>query len=190
MGISLAWIGVRGLPYDRVLERLSLIPTERKAPYWDGQPCGKASADGWSLIAAARCDHRIIDPEQLAALSAGCDVIACSVEEHVMFSSAELWSNGVRVWQAMHEQDEGPDHLATEGTLPATFASIVEASLAEQKALGDPDDELDYFEVPLNLAKSYTGFKHDEGSDIPGEDVFQVLDDGAPRSAPWWKFWK
>jgi len=185
VGLSLAWVGVRGLEYERVLQRLTMTPTERAAPFYSGQPCAKVTANGWSVIAAVPCDHRIIDPKTLAALSVGCEVIACAIEEHVMFSSTELWSNGERVWQVMHQGDESDDHLVTEGTLPATFDAVVEATMAEQKA--QLYDGVDYFEVPVDLAKSFTGFRYDGGDD-PEQDLFGILEDGLPPR-PWWKFW-
>lgn len=186
MGVSLAWVGVRGLEHERVLERLSMTATERRAPSYGAEPCGNANANGWSLIAAGRCDHRIVAPKTLAALSVGCEVIACSIEEHVMFASTELWSNGARVWQVEHRGDDSEDHLATEGTLPATFDAIVEATLAEQAEQGDDGTDY-YFEIPVLLAKSVTGYRYDEGSE-PEPDMFYALEDGMPRR-PWWKVW-
>ncbi|SHH50717.1 hypothetical protein [Massilia sp. CF038] len=187
MGLSLAWIGVRGLGYEQVLDRLALGVTEARAGYWSAPVSGRPARDGWVIIAAIGCAHRIVDPTSLATLSAGCEVVACSIEEHVMFCSAAQWSDGARVWEVVHESEQGDDHLATEGALPHDLAKL----LAEKRnALnGSRDDDTDYaFDIPLDLAFSLTGFRHD-GPLTPDDELFTVLHDGMPPK-PWWKFWQ
>jgi hypothetical protein len=52
---------------------------------------------------------------------------------------------------------------------------------------GDATETVDYiFDVPLLLAASIVGYKHDE-SPI---DSFELLDWHRPASTkPWWRFW-
>lgn len=188
MGIALSWIAVRGIDYDAVLARLSLTVTAEKANFWQAPVSGRRGAGGWTLIAACGCDHRIIAPAGLAALSAGCEVLACSIEEHVNFSYAALWSQGARVWEVFHQGDQDCINLSTDGELPAQFSDAVAANVAS-RSMDQIDEDIDsVFDIPLDLAERITGFRHDAASDRQ-DDLFQVLSEPA-RPAPWWKFWR
>jgi hypothetical protein len=87
-------------------------------------------------VVAHACDHRIIDDQELAALSQDCDVIACSVEEHVMYSRAERWARGSRVWRVAHDAQASFDHLTSEGELPTEFDSTRRRIAEQQQAEG------------------------------------------------------
>lgn len=117
---------------------------------------------------------------------------ACSIEEHVMFCSAEHWRGGALIWRAVHDSEKGQTDLRTNGVLPPDFQSMAEAAAMQQQPAGTEDYDVDYyFEVPLNAAKSLIGFRQDE--DIPGVeyDKFSVLNyvDERYRRKPWWRFW-
>jgi len=117
---------------------------------------------GWYLVVANRCDHRFLQANVLGPLSQNYRVVACSIEEHVMFSSAEEWVAGALAWRAVHAGENGPIDLKTSGTLPPSFQSMADALAAKQKAEGGKTAEVDhYFDIPLNAAKAITGFKHD-----------------------------
>jgi hypothetical protein len=183
MGISLSWIAVRGVAYETVLERLSLTPTEGQANFWQTPVGGRRGANGWTVITALGCDHRIIKPAVLAALSADCEVLACAVEEHVNFSHAAWWSQGARVWEVFHQGDLDCINLSTDGSLPAEFSDAVAANVASHSMDEIDEDEDSVFDIPLDLAERLTGFRHDAA----GDGTFQVLRE--PARAPWWKFW-
>jgi hypothetical protein len=114
-------------------------------------------------------------------LSQNYRVVACSIEEHVMFSSAEEWVAGAMAWRAVHAGENGPMDLKTSGALPPSFQSMANALAAKQEAEGGKTAEVDhYFDIPLNAAKAITGFKHDEK--VPGLDYekFDLLQDQKP----------
>lgn len=191
MGYSLAWLAVRGLTYHVALERQGLLPTEQTADYGDHDVSALADAGEWSIVVARGCDHRIISAKNLAALSLNCEVVACSVEEHAMFSSSELWLNGVRQWRVEHDAQQSIEHLATDGSMPEDFPAT-SRQFAEQQAAENGDKaEVDwYFEIPLVLARTRVGFKHDEGAGFDTDGKFQVLSDPMSSKKRWWQFWK
>jgi hypothetical protein len=136
---------------------------------------------GWYLVVADRCDHRFLQAKVLGPLSQNYRVVACSIEEHVMFSSAEEWVAGAMAWRAVHAGENGPMDLKTSGALPPSFQSMANALAAKQEAEGGKTAEVDhYFDIPLNAAKAITGFKHDEK--VPGLDYekFDLLQDQKP----------
>jgi hypothetical protein len=79
----------------------------------------------WHLLVANRCNHNIIKTPSLATLAVGCEVIACTIEEHVMYSSAECWRDGQCIWHVEHSSEEGENHLAVAGKPPNCLAQVV-----------------------------------------------------------------
>jgi hypothetical protein len=163
MGYAITWCAVPEADADRFLQDLQLSPT------------GATEEDPQSLITTARLDTGwrvlwynryacpFLRPKYLAGLSHDHEVLLCQVEEHVMASSAEMWSGGVRRWSLSHVGDEGPRGLSVEGDPPPAFSEIRQAMEEMQRAEGGDDADVDYiFEIPLQLAESLVGFKHDE----------------------------
>lgn len=193
MGYSLAWLAAQGKPRESLLAELDLRPTGRSGEYPDDPMVGAPLAGGWYLLVARGCDHRMIADQALKRVSRSCRVVACSIEEHVMWSSATLWENGERVWSVSHQGDEDLHELTVEGALPDSFAGIRDDLLAKQAAEGGNDASVDYvFNIPLDLARSLTGFAHDENTGVLQSDGFEVMEQsGAPGTPtkPLWKIW-
>jgi hypothetical protein len=128
------------------------------------------------LVVADRSGHRLMRDPILQGLSGGCEVITGDVEEHVMVSIATGWKDGRRVWSVTHDGQRDMEHLQTEGDLPAAFTSIRDRLRSEQQTAGGRKADVDYtFDVPVELAQTLTGYRHD--ADIPGAgaDPFEVL---------------
>lgn len=176
MGYSLSLLGMQTAESDSALAASGFARTGEKAEYARKPLAGYALPGNWYLVVATRCDADFIRPGTLERLSQLYPVVACSIEEHVMFSAAEYWAGGARVWRAEHVGESGPIHLKTEGRLPEDFAAMAAAQYAMQEADGGETAGVDhYFDIPLNAARGVFGFKHDE--DIPGVDYqsFDVL---------------
>jgi hypothetical protein len=142
--------------------------------------------DTWTLVVANRCNHKIVKVPSLAELSGGCQVIACNIEEHVMYSSAECWRDGRRTWRIEHANEEGENHLAAEGEPPDCLKQLVADT---QRKQAEDSGGGWFFEIPLDCAKTLVGFKHDEEHLVLERDAFQVLEPILPERK-WWEFWK
>jgi hypothetical protein len=118
---------------------------------------------GWRVVWYNEFECPALDSDRLAALSSDNELMVCFIEEHVMVSVATLWSGGQCVWTIAHDGQNGPRGLSIEGDIPDCLASIREEMEALQKAEGGEDADVDYlFEIPLLVAKTLVGFKHDE----------------------------
>ena len=193
MGYSLSLLAVQTPDPAEALRQLGHTRTGQLCEYAREPLSGYALSTNWFLIVALGCDNRFLQPNILGPLSEHFPVVACSIEEHVMFSSAEYWTDGNQVWRAEHVGENGPIHLKTSGILPPGFEAMAAAHKEAQEADGGEKAGVDhYFDIPLNAAKAITGFKHDEG--IPGVDYegFEVLlkASSSTASKPWWRFWK
>jgi hypothetical protein len=71
----------------------------------------------------------------------------------------------------------GIDHLEVKGDPPAPFSEIKDGQCSKQLSAGGSKAGVDYiFDIPVDLAQSLTGYRHDR--DIPGASKrgFEVLE--------------
>jgi hypothetical protein len=198
MGWSLSWLAIESAAADAARARLGLEPTRDAAEPGDAPLVGCALPGGWYLVVARGCDHELVSDAMLGAASADGDVVACSVDEHVMFSSATCWTRGRERWRVSHDAGKGLRNLVATGEPPPELAAIRDEHAAKQDAerIGDPMEVDWWFEIPLVLARGIVGFKHDEGLPAGTEGAFVALRlaEGSalapvrPRGS-WWRFW-
>jgi hypothetical protein len=79
----------------------------------------------------------------------------------------------------------GSESLEVEGEPPPVFSAIRERLTGEQAKRGDADY---IFEIPVEVAKSLTGFQHDEDIENAAAEPFEVL--VAAKTKRWWQIWK
>jgi hypothetical protein len=181
MGYSLSWIGVRGKSTAELRGALSLTGTGHFEEVPE-TPFSSASLEGgWELLVMKDCDHEFIAEETLRRLSADCEIVAASVEEHVMTRRAEGWKDGRRLWRLIHEAEKDIEHLEAGGVPPACFPEFKARAFELRRR--DGDDSCDHvFDVPLNVAKALTGFKHDDG----GPEHYETLERISRKVGGFW----
>lgn len=179
MGYSLSWIAVKGRPDREIRQLLGLKSTGKYGTYGEHRIAGKDLRNGWYILIANECDDPITKGEILAEISKGCRAVACSIEEHVMFSSCAFWENGRKAWSVQHRGDEGAFDLVTTGKLPESYSLLKKELIEKQKSEGGEQADVDHvFDLPLELAKQYVGFRHDEGAGDTENGTYEILDAG------------
>jgi hypothetical protein len=189
MGYSLGWLAVRGSASDSLLRVLGMRGTGTREELPEAEMVGAALPAGWYVVIVQGGEH-LLDDKLMQQVSLDCEAVACFLEEHVMYCAATAWSSGHQLWWVGHDSDKGITHLQVKGTPPASFPDIRADLEAKQRTAGGADAGVDYIcDIPLEVAKAVTGFRHDQ--DVEGTDgaPFEVL--VATRSAasatPWWK---
>jgi hypothetical protein len=163
MGFAITWYAIREPNAEQFLQSLDLSPTGETSEFPDSLIATAKLDTGWRVLWYNKYLCPFLREKDLRRISTGYDVLMCLIEEHVMASSAELWSGGKRKWWLSHQGDEGPKGLDTEGELPDAFAAIQHEMEQLQLAEGGDNAGVDYiFEIPLKAAQSFVGFKHDE----------------------------
>jgi hypothetical protein len=119
-----------------LLDRLDLSPTGETEERPESLISAARLDTGWRVIWYNEYGRPSLRPEQLGMISREQDVLVCLVEEHVMASSAELWSGVVRKWRISHEGQHGPKGLAADGDLPQSFSTIRREMQDAQRAAG------------------------------------------------------
>jgi len=172
MGYSISWIAFKDTAPEEAGRLLALSRTGRLEKVPESMFCGAKLDTGWYLVVINENGHEFVGEQNLRRVSATCEILAAGIEEHVMASSAEYWKGGSQMWAVSHEAESGDAHLAEHGAFPDAYLSIKDRLLASQKT-----GEADYvFDIPLKLAESIVGYKHDEVAKIE----FEVLSK-APR---------
>src|SRR5260370_34421820 len=132
MGYSLSLLAVQCSDPDAALSRLNIVRTGQSCEYACEQLTGHAMPQGWYLVVANRCDHRFLQAKVLGPLSQNYRVVACSIEEHVMFSSAEEWVAGAMAWRGVPGGGDWPTDPKTSRALPQSLPSIASFHRAKQ----------------------------------------------------------
>jgi hypothetical protein len=192
MGYSLSWAAVRGGRPDTVQKALALRSTGAREEFPESEITGAELPEGWYLVASQRDSLRLTEDEALSHLSQLGEVVVCFVEEHVMCSFAAGWQGGQRIWSVYHDSasGKGSKGLEVKGQPPASFAAIRDKLLSEQAAAGGEKAGVDcLFDIPVELARSVTGFRHDQDTTGLSDDAFEVLVTTSVASQPksWWR---
>jgi hypothetical protein len=137
---------------------------------------------GWTILWSN--DQTFAKIEVCTPLSFKVPVLSCWVNETVMFSSANYFDKGNYLWFAGHDAQKGLSSLETDGELPSQFADIRDRLFAQQVAEGGDQADIDFiFDVPLELAQSVCGFKHNLCEFEWGTPEFTAVDSSQPTSS-------
>jgi hypothetical protein len=177
MGYSISWCAVPEADAQAFLERLDLRPTGASERVPESLISTAALDTGWRVLWYDEYDCPFLRSGDLKVISRDHDVLLCRVEEHVMASSAEFWSGGTRTWWISHEAENGPNALDIDGDLPECFPAVrAEMETAQRAQREDDPLRADYlFDIPLKVAHSLVGFKHDEDCPHLTDGAFVIL---------------
>jgi len=166
MGFALSWIAVHTTDSAAVLAELRLEQTGVVEEFPEAPLSMARLQAGWVLVLMNRSSSALDGTVNLRRLSRIGDVVACFVEEHVMVSSAALVSNGKEVWRVTHESEKGLTHLEVVGATPPALAREMRTASSPLQDGGRSQPDVDHhFDVPIALARSATGYRHDECRD-------------------------
>lgn len=178
MGYSLSWLAVRGKTPEEILKELELRPTGGREEIPENDISSVEMPNGWYLIVSNHTERVAADTVMERLSSGGGELVTCFVEEHVMASQATGWKEGRMKWSVTHDVQKGERHLDVQGEPPPEFAAIRDRLLAKEKPMVDF-----VFDIPVEIAKSVAGYRHDE--DVPGlsGEVFEILESTAPKKS-------
>jgi len=183
MGFAISWMAVQGCDPVQAAEALGLALDDGDPwDFPDGDCIGELPG-GWVIVWIE--DFDALRKGRYAPLLQFGPAVACAVEEHVMVQEARGYRDGAEVWRVTHDPNEGESlyHLDVAGEPPTNLEAIRSAAFKEQEAEGGEDAGVDLIsDVPLDLAKSICGFKHD--FDPPEGATFRGLRKARRRPVP------
>ena len=190
MGYSISWVAIKSKDLTAVFDTLKLKPGVNKDEYFESRYAGCQLKNGWYLIYANEFQGRLTRKETLSQLSFLGKVIACGVEEHIMYSSVSWWERGELKWNIVHDSQENNMHLFSDGELPACYKEIKIKLFQEQELENQNEAEVDFiFEIPLVVAQHFTSFKHDEENGCFEVSPIELISEQEESNKPWWQFW-
>jgi hypothetical protein len=174
MGYRISWLAGEGIGRERLLAALDLSDTGEPDEANEATFSVADLPTGWTVLWAN--DEEYANEARGAELSRNrFRTIAVHVNETCMHSTAALFENGQRYWRLHHEGDERIDVLEAEGFLPDEAGEIEKIARAQQAEENAGSAKVDYlFDIPLNVAKTVCGYKHDQWRFDWGEPSFTV----------------
>jgi hypothetical protein len=170
MGYSLSWVAVKNANPEAVNSLLGLRETDVWEELAKSKAAGASIPTGWYLVLFHRKE---LSEHTLSKLSSVGEVVYCFVEDHVMFSQASGWKDGKFFWSVTHDCEKGKYHLDIKGDAPPSLKDIHARLKSQQNA---EDEDVDHvYDAPAELAKTLTGFRHDEGMPGMKQRPFQVM---------------
>lgn len=172
----------RGKGLDGVCAELGLRRTGERVEYPRPHAVATELAGGWLVVVVIDDSSVFADSgakqPALERLSAGCEVVSCTLDDYSMYADVAAWQDGARVWSVVRDSPVNGeyDDLRIEGQLPLHLWDDIDELLAEQRTAEDRD-EVDYlFDVPEQLGWSLTGFRHSPRFGEARPEFFEVLD--------------
>ncbi|NUU01696.1 hypothetical protein [Herbaspirillum robiniae] len=172
MGFSVSWLAIPVTAKDSALATLGFVETNEREWLPESSLVGASLPTGWYVVCFEHPSPAALKPESLRLLSRQAIEVACQVEEHAMVSTSACWSDGKEQWFVVHDAEDGPTNLEVVGNPPAALEEIRLAKLRLQESQRNVDH---VFDVPLALAESLVGFRHDAAFDDSEEGMFAVL---------------
>jgi hypothetical protein len=201
MGFACAWIAVKGKSPQELLKEFDLRRTGKFEEGFESD-FNATERGQWYILIANRDNVIPLVKANFERLSRNHELVFCQVEEHVMFSCAGYSVNGTNKYFVSHDSEKGIMNLDEKGSFPAQYDEIRARLIEEQNSeenkrepfiefdeseIGDGnvespieaeeenEFEVDYiFDIPVELAKSLTGFRHDEFS--KNDKSFEILE--------------
>jgi hypothetical protein len=171
MGFRISWLAAKGLSKSALFAHFGLHDTgvvdeANESPFSVAE-----LPTGWTVLWSN--DQKFANIERATELSRLAPVISCMVNETVMFSSANYFEDGTYKWFVGHNAQEGMFDLQIEGDLPSQFEDIRTSLMQQQDSEGGDAADVDFiFDIPLELARTVCGFKHDMTQFDWGEPEF------------------
>jgi hypothetical protein len=175
LGFRISWIAAKGMSKADLLGHFGFRDTGEKDEANEAPFSVAELPTGWTVLWSN--DQTFAKIEICTPLSLKAPVLSCWVNETVMFSSANYFDQGNYLWFVGHDAQRGMNNLELDGDLPSQFSNIRDGLVAQQVAAGGEDADVDFiFDVPLELAQSVCGFKHDLCDFEWGTPEFSVVD--------------
>lgn len=180
MGYQLAWIAMRSKSREEVLHLFGLRTTGEHEEFPESDITGLLVQPDWCIILVNLHGdglERLRFGQANGILSQGCEHVYCYVHERTMMSCASAWYNSDEVWTILHNGGNiGILHLEVFGDIPNQYDSIRERLVSLQYANGGEQATVDYiFDVPIEVAASVTGFRHDREVSNTEDEPIEVL---------------
>lgn len=157
----MSWVAFKDLPLAEAALTFGLVASGHTEDVFDYAANGARIGD-WCVVIFDDLIPDLAETRELARISSGRDIVVVHMSETTMMQWAERWKDGRPIWTVRHTSEEGPRHLEAPGSLPPEFDDIKRRRFSEQDEEDSGNAGIDFItEIPVELAESATGFRHD-----------------------------
>ncbi|KON66363.1 hypothetical protein KOEU_03360 [Komagataeibacter europaeus] len=176
MDFDMSYYKFHGVDRAALLDALGLCDTGEPDPD-DEAPYAIADLpNGWFVIRTNNDSGLISDYDRKTLCREG-RLVTCDVATVDPVSRAAGYANGEEIWTVQHD-GRNNDHLDLdiEGDAPDALPDLhKKAFAAVEQGLVDPRGPGSMLDVPLELVRAVTGFRHDRPQDVRPTPVFTWL---------------
>lgn len=173
MGYSLVWVAVRSPDRAFAFDAFGVQPDKPVDSFIEARIAGAELSSGWYIITMRPEVWNFISVASIKSLSILTTTLVCDIDEHSMQSMVSMWEAGGIKWSIGHDASRSISDLSTSGEVPAQFVDLVR--LIANVPTGNPADVDLAFDVPIRVAESVAGFRHDRAQASGQLDQFQSL---------------
>ena len=192
MGFRVSWIAHSAISPNVLLQTLGSERTGERDEFPDvGWYLLEMPDPAWTiLIADGSANFAKLDESIAQSFSKeGNETLFFWCSDTMMTSQLMQFRDGKKVWSIDFDCEARGQELRLSGDLP----KIVQAAHANMTEMESDDEEgAEGYELPADMGKELTGFRHDMDVDTDDDEPFQVITEPTRtiRSIAWWQFWK
>ncbi|HBR97137.1 MAG TPA: hypothetical protein DD979_07140 [Gammaproteobacteria bacterium] len=165
MGFNIRWIGAQDLPIHEAASwmGLSLREGENTVPEFPISVC--ETPNGWGVFYFNHADQAEPAHRQFLQQSGSTPSVMVSASESTMTSFAAAYDEtGRQLWSLFYPvKAQWSDVVEVGGTLPDNARAVIENAYARQYPGEENTYDVAYlWDVPIEIAKGVTLFRHDE----------------------------
>ena len=171
MSFDVSWAAFSKVRKQEVLAAANLQDTgehdeANEAPF----SCAELP-NGWTVLYANSSTYTY---ENIKRISANHAVLSVIIQEYVPTSLAAFHVRGEEIWSVYHEGNAGVLDLTLTGAVPPQTTAIRDRLSVMQQSEGKASRVDHMFDVPVELAESICGYRHDRWRFSWGQPVFTV----------------
>jgi hypothetical protein len=174
MSFDVSWAAFHKVRKQEVLATASLQNTGQhdeanEAPF----SCAELPNE-WTILYANNSTYIY---ENIKTISENHAVLSVIIQDYVPTSLAAFHVRGKQVWSVYHEGNAGVLDLTLTGAVPPQTTTIRDRLLILQQREEGKVPRVDHmFDVPVELAESICGYRHDRWRFSWGQPVFTVAE--------------
>lgn len=160
MGFKTSWIGAHGVTKADMLTHFGFEDTGVEDEVNESPFSCAELPTGWTILHSNDCEW--VTSKRAIKLSLHAPVLTCVLHEGVTCSESAYFVGGKRIWEIVHDGQMDGVNLSLQGETPEQFDAVKDAAFPRGLAEDGGEDDMDYaFEVPIDLAGSICGWRHD-----------------------------
>jgi hypothetical protein len=171
MSFDVSWAAFNLIRKQEVLAAAGLQDTGQRDEAHEAPFSCAEMSNGWTVLFVNDSTYTY---KNTAVLSANHAVLSVVVQEYVPLSMASFHVRGEEVWSILHDGKADAFDLTFTGTVPPQTQAIRDRILAMQRSEGKASRTDHLYDIPIELAETICGFRHDRWRFPWGQPLFTI----------------